>query len=236
MLLDDSSNVSVPTERMSFAIDCLGSEENSGNKIEENRHEHHDEYWLEMFRRAHKECDQRTQRWLQQKFSAILINWIHNHPQGELAYRLHTKEYYIIETFRCFWNTSLKQQKFGLTSMSDVLSYLYVSMNTVILDTFRSFSCPQDTPLMSTGMVGKVQSNANEHSQDIWALIASKLANERERRIAFLLFQCALKPGEIVATFPYEFSDVNEISLLRRNIMELLSHGDQIDFALNKIS
>jgi hypothetical protein len=235
-MLDDSGNVSVPSESISFEIDCSGSEENSGNKIEENRHEYHDQYWLEMFRRALRESDQRTQRWLQQKFSAILINWIHNHPEGELAYRLHTEEYYIIETFRCFWNTSLKQQKFGLTSMSDVLSYLYISMNTVILDTLRNFSCPQDALFMSTRIAGEAQSYENDHSQDIWALIASKLSNKRERRMAYLLFQCALKPGEIVASFPNEFSDVNEISQVRRSIMELLSRGDQIDFALNEIS
>ena len=221
-MLDDSSNVSVPSEPVSSEIDCSGGEENSGSKIVENRHEYHDQYWLEMFRRALKESDQRIQRWLQQKFSAILINWLHNHPKSELAYRLHTEEYYIIETFRCFWHTSLKQQKFDLTSMSDVLSYLYVSLNSVILDTLRNFSSPQDAPLISDRIAGEVQSYENDHSQDIWALIARKLSNERERRMAFLLFQCALKPGEIVASFPNEFRDVNEISHIRRNIMELI--------------
>jgi hypothetical protein len=235
-MLDESNNVSVPSEHISFEIDCSGSEENSGNKIGENRHEYHDQYWLEMFHRALEKSDQRTQRWLQQKFSAILMNWIHNHPKGELAYRLHTEEYYVIETFRYFWNTSLKQQKFGLKSMSDVLSYLHVSINTVILDTLRNFSSPQDASLMSTRIEGEAQSYENDHSQDVWALIASKLSNERERRMAYLLFQCDLKPGEIVASFPNEFSDVNEISQVRRNIMEILSRGDQIDFALNKIS
>jgi hypothetical protein len=221
-MLDDSSNVSVPSEPVSSEIDCSGGEENSGNKLEENPHEYHDQYWLEMFCRALKESDQCTQRWLQQKFSSILINWLHNHPKGELAYHLHTEEYYIIETFRCFWNTSLKQQKFGLTSMSDVLSNLFISMNTVILDTLRNFSCPQDALLLSNSIAGELHSYENDNSQDIWALIARKLSNERERRMAYLLFQCALKPGEIVAIFPNEFCDVKEISYIRRTIMELI--------------
>jgi hypothetical protein len=235
-MLDDSSTDSVPSERLSFEIAWLGNEEKRGNKSEEKRHEYHDQYWLEMFRYALKESDQRTRRWLQQKFSAILINWIHNHPKGELACRLHTEEYYIIETFKGFWNTSLKQQKFVLTGMSDVLSYLHVSMNTVILDALRNFSCPLDAPLMSTRTTGEMQSYQNDHSQVIWALIASKLSNERERRLAYLLFQCALKPGEIVASFPDEFSDVNEIAHIRQNIMVFLSHGDQIYNTMNKIS
>ena len=65
---------------------------------------------------------------------------------------------------------------------------------------------------------------------------SGKLSNARERRMAYLLFQCALKPGEIVGRFPNEFSDVNEISRIRRNIMELLNRGDQMRFAMNKIS
>lgn len=234
-MLDDSSNERVPSERLCHEICCLENEVFHINKVEDHCDEYHGQYWLEMFRCALKENDQHTQRWLQQKFSVIILNWIHDHPKSDLASHLRTEEYYIIETFRCFWQTLLKQQKFDFTNMADVLSYLHVIMNGVILNTLRNYSSPQDAPLTSTSMSGEVLSNENDSIHEILGLIERKLSNARERRIAYLLFQCALKPGEIVDHFPNEFCDVNEISRIRRNIMELLSGGDQFYFAMNKI-
>ena len=195
-----------------------------------------DQDWLEMFRHAVKESNLHVQRRLQKKFSAILLNWIHDHPKCVLACRLHTEEYYIIETFRCFWLTLRKQQKFDFASISDVLSYLHVSMNGVILETFRNYSTTREVLLTSSSMERESQPDEIDNSREIWGLIVGKLFSTRERRMAYLLFQCALKPRDIVESFPDEFSDVNEISLIRRDIMELLSSGDQIYFAMNKIS
>jgi hypothetical protein len=221
-MLDDSSNDRVPSEHTPNEIGYLDNEEYSINKVEDYCDKYHDQYWLEMFRHALKEDDQRAQKRLQQKFSTILLDWIHDHPKSDLTCHLHTEEYYIIETFRCFWRTLRKQQKIDLTSMADVLSRLHVSMNGVILDTLRNFSRPQEAPITSTSVAGEMQSNETNNSHEIWGLIEGNLSNSRERRMAYLLFQCALKPGEIVGSFPDEFSDVNEISHIRRNIMELL--------------
>jgi len=162
-----------------------------------------------------------------------LDKWDHH---SDLVCRLHAKEYYVIEAFSCFWNTLRNQQKFDLVSMADVLSHLHVSMNSVILDVLRNYFSPQEGPFTNTNSTTKAPSNVNDYSLEIWGLIESQLSNARERRMAYLLFQCALKPGEIVGRFPNEFSDVNEISHIRRNIMEFLNRGDQIYFAMKKIS
>jgi len=235
-MLDDSSDDRVPSEGLSHEICFLDNEELQVNKVEVYCKEYPDQYWLEMFRCALYENDQHSQRWLQQKFSVIILNWIHDHPKSSIACQLRTEEHYINETFRCFWQTLLKQQKFDLPHLADVLSYLQVIMNGVILDTLRNNSSPQDVPLISTSMAGEAQSNENDSIHDIWGLIEGKLSNTREGRIAYLLFQCALKPGEIVDRFPNEFSDVNEISRMRRNIMEILTRGDRNYSAMNKIS
>ena len=233
-MLDNSSNDRVPSERLSQEICCLVDEEFHIAKVEDYREEYHGQYWLEMFCRALKENDQHMQGWLQRNFSVIILNWIHGHPKSRLACQLRAEEYYIIETFRCFWQTLIKQQKFDLPSMAYVLSYLHVIMNGVILNALRNYSSPQEIPLPN--MAGDVQSNDNDSFHEVWGLIEGKLSNTRERRIAYLLFQCALKPGEIVDHFPNEFSDVNEISRIRRNIIELLNREDQIYLAVNKIS
>src|SRR5215471_10973290 len=108
-MLNESSNDHEPPERISYEIDRIVSGEFRNNKFEDYSNRYHDRYWLEMFCRALKKNDQSLQRWLQQKFSAIIFNWMHKHPKGDLACRLHSREYYVIETFRSFW-TSLREQ------------------------------------------------------------------------------------------------------------------------------
>jgi len=73
-----------------------------------------------------------------------------------------------------------------------------------------------------------------EEGLDMWDIIQSLLANERERRVAYLLFHCNLRPREIVRRCAPEFTDVQEIYHLRRNIMErLLRDSEQIRWNLD---
>ena len=48
------------------------------------------------------------------------------------------------------------------------------------------------------------------------------LPDEREQRLAYLLFHCGLKPREIIHYCPQEFSSVQEIYRLHRNIIDRL--------------
>jgi len=64
---------------------------------------------------------------------------------------------------------------------------------------------------------------------EIWEILQEMLPDARERRLAYLLFHCGLKPREIVRFCPQEFNDIPEICRLRRNIMErLLRNTDQM--------
>ena len=51
------------------------------------------------------------------------------------------------------------------------------------------------------------------------------LPNERERRAAFLLYYCNLKPRDIVRYCVDGFDNVQEIYRLRRNILERLQRN-----------
>lgn len=60
-------------------------------------------------------------------------------------------------------------------------------------------------------------------TQKLWQAIEDALSNDRERRLAYLLFHCGLKPQDIVSKMPDEFSDVCEITHLRLRIMQVLT-------------
>jgi hypothetical protein len=184
---------------------------------------HYDRYYLEMFRRAFKEDNRGAQRWLQHRLGEVVVVWMHAHPRWDLAFHLHTEEYYVIRTFKRCWQSSHPHENFEFKIMAEALNYLRVCLNGVILDELRGYSRPGRAPLLKSVVARESKSNEDDSSHEVWSMIDKRLSNARERRLAYLLFHCALKPVEIVHQCPKEFSDVREVSGMRRDIMELLS-------------
>jgi TIR domain len=56
----------------------------------------------------------------------------------------------------------------------------------------------------------------------LWNVIAAMLPDEREQRLAYLLYDCGLKPREITRLLPEEFKKIQEVYQLRRTILERL--------------
>ena len=54
----------------------------------------------------------------------------------------------------------------------------------------------------------------------VWENLQRLLPSERERRLAYLLYHCGLRPREIVRFLPQEWSEIQEIYRLRRDILE----------------
>ena len=64
---------------------------------------------------------------------------------------------------------------------------------------------------------------------ELWDNLNGLFSNPREKRLAYLLFHCGLKPREIVRFCSQEWSSEHEIYRLRRTIMErFLRNADQL--------
>ena len=87
--------------------------------------------------------------------------------------------------------------------------------------------------LPETGEAGELQAEDATGRSEVWEALQAMLSDEREQRLAYLLFHCGLKPREIIRFCPQEWSDVREIYRLRRNIMERLLHNaDRLQWRL----
>ena len=222
-MMDDSNSDRLPTVRTFNEINCL---ENGGCNIlmvEDDYDEYDDQYYLEMLRRALSDHDQHAQRRLQNYFSVKVLDLMNCHPSKDKACRLHSEDYYIIETFKHFWQTLLQHHEIECKSMADVLYYLRISLNGAILDTLRNHARQDEMPLLSSSRERALNITGNGSSYEVWSIIERKLSGARERRLAYLLFHYALKPGDVVRNCPEDFSDVHEVSRMRRDIIELLS-------------
>jgi hypothetical protein len=193
-----------------------------------------DAYGVELLRRATVLGDQEAWTCMQYCLSEMVHGWLRRHPSREVACRLESEENYVAQAFERFWQATTLTQRVEFSTLAAALQYLRASLNGAILDTLRAYARPREISLPEPGEPGEPQVEDTTDSSEIWEILQTMLPNEREQRLAYLLFHCGLKPREIVRFCPQEWSDVQEIYRLRRNIVErLLRHADSLRWQLN---
>jgi hypothetical protein len=169
---------------------------------------------LDMFHRALIQGDSQAREWVQRSYRKTVLHWLHNHPHKVEIYRFYDENYYVSQTFAHFWQAAADKQGLKFDTLDEALQYLYASLNGVLVDTLRA---------SSHGLVWP-EEDLND-SAELWKTIQELISDVRQQRLAYLLYHCGLKPGEIVRTCPREFSSVQEISRLRCDILEQLLHN-----------
>lgn len=181
-----------------------------------------DQFALELFRRALSEHDTLAWQAIQQSFYGIVLRWLQGHPMRTEACRLDSEENYVAQTFTRFWVATVNNQEIAFRTLAAVLQYLRACLNGIILDTVRTYSRPREVSLPESDVLEELAADDRDDADELWEVIKSLLTDERQQRVAYLLFYCHLKPREILWYQPREFSDIREIYRLRRNIMERL--------------
>jgi hypothetical protein len=193
-----------------------------------------DAYGLELLRRAIIQSDQEAWTWVQHCFGGMVRGWLRHHPQREIACHLESEEHYVAQTFERFWQVTAFNQQVEFSTLAAALQYLRASLNGVILDILRVYARPGAVLLLGSGEPGEPLVEDNTENGEVWESLQMLLSNPREQRLAYLLFHCGLKPREIIRFCPQEWSDIQEIYRLRRNIMEgLLRNTDHLSWRLS---
>jgi hypothetical protein len=133
---------------------------------------------------------------------------------------LYSEEYYIDRAFQCAWQIPLDSPPFEFNNLATVLRCLCANLHGLILDVLREPVSAKVTGVTASHSTGALCNSAE--TQQIWSNLQVSLSNERERRLANLLFSCGLKPKDIVDMYPQEFGDVREISRVRLTMIELI--------------
>src|SRR6266851_997043 len=180
-------------------------------------------YCLEILRRALVEQTDEAWSVLQQCFSETIRIWIRSHPSSDVAFLRDSEENYIAQTFSRFW-FAVRDQHLEFTTLYAALSYLHATLNGLIMDTLRSHLRlrSREVPFPEPGCSEEPLAGSTMDNQSIWESIQPLLPDERERRLAYLLYYCGLKPRDIVLHCSKEFDDVKEIYRLNHNIVERL--------------
>jgi DNA-directed RNA polymerase specialized sigma24 family protein len=187
-----------------------------------------DQYCLEIFRRAMLEHNDEAWHLLVGRFQEFLLAAFRRHPRCEVASRLDSPENYVAKAFERLWVAAAHNQQVTFTSLGGALRYLRVCLDSTILDMLRASARRNEVPLPEPGFAMEPAVEDQDEGGELWEVIRAMLPNERERRLAFLLYHCNLKPREIVRLRPQEFSNVDEIYRLRRNIVDRLERGKDL--------
>lgn len=191
------------------------------------------EYGLELLRRAIVEENEEAWTGMQHCFSGLVRGWLHRHPKRDIAFRLESEENYVAQTFERFWQATALTRHVEFITLAAAMQYLHACLNGAILDTLRAYARPREVTLPEAGEVGELQAEDTTENSEVWDALQTMLSDEREKRLAYLLFHCGLKPREVIRFCPQEWSDVYEIYRLRRNIIERLLHNaDQLRWRL----
>ena len=186
-------------------------------------------YGVELIRRATLQGDHAARAWVQHCFGGVVLSWLYRHPKRSHACRLENEEYYVTQAFDRFWQATASNQRVEFTTLAAVLHSLRASLNGAILDMLRAYARPREVSRSVPGEPCEPLVEDSTENSEVWEILHMILSNPRERRLAYLLFHCGLKPREIVRFCPQEWSGVQEIYRLRRTIMErLLCHADQL--------
>ena len=178
---------------------------------------------LDLLHRALVERKDEAWSELQQWFGESIRKWIRSHPSRDVALLRDSEENYIAQTFSRFWY-AVHTQQLEFTTVYAALCYLRATLNGLLTDTLRCHLRLR-TREVSLSEPGGYQEPSVEDTmgdESIWKSIESLLCDERERRLAYLLYYCGLKPRDIVVRCTQEFDDVKEIYRLSHNIIERL--------------
>lgn len=194
---------------------------------------YNEQYCLEIFHRALVQHDADAWELLQELFNPMVRAWMQRHPRQHIACYHEPVEHYVAHTFTRVWQSSIRNT-LEFDTLSAALGYLKLSLQGVVIDTLRMYSRPNEAPLADSGSgldaysIGEHANEDNYESGARWDSIKGLLSNERERRLAYLFYNCNLNPKEIARNYPEQFSDIQEIYHLARNIMEqLMRNRDQ---------
>jgi len=178
---------------------------------------------LDLLHRALVEHSDEAWSQLQHCFSEFIRKWIRSHPSRDVALLRDSEENYIAQTFSRFWY-AVHTQQLEFTTVYAALCYLRATLNGLLTDTLRCHLRlrAREVSLSEPGCYQEPLVEDSMGGESIWKGIETLLGDEREKRLAYLLYYCGLKPRDIVARCSQEFDNVKEIYRLNHNIIERL--------------
>lgn len=188
---------------------------------------------LAIFNRAVEYNDTIAWQTLHERFSGMMRYWLRQSLAQDCWYGVESEENYIALAFERFWYAASHKKHIHFATLAAALDYLRASLRSVAIDIIRTQKRNAAFPIQHSDASEVLVEESYEEASELWEEIKKVLPDEREQRAANLLFNCNLKPRQIVQLRPQEFSDVQELYRVRRKVFErCIQNADSLRWRL----
>lgn len=190
------------------------------------RQEYDPRFCFELFRRAITLRDQLAWEYIYLQYRPLVSVWIERHP---IFHALDDDvEFFVNRVFEKMWSM-LTPEKLALSpGLSAVLSYLHKCVNSVLIDTMRAHERlvvfseeeeEQNEPREPEEQSPEQKTLRRDAAGKLWAMLAERCKDEKERAAAYGSFVLALKVSEVYEAYPGIFKNVQEIYRVKENLL-----------------
>jgi hypothetical protein len=167
---------------------------------------------VELLFMATEYNDSRAWEGIKVCFEQLVRGWLSRHPQKDAALRIKSEQHYMTLAFEEFRRVTISERMRFPTLLAG-LRCLFLCLNGVIQSALRTNAARDYTLTLLAQTTDTITAG------ELMTIVQNLLTSERERRLAYLIFHCGLQPDEIVRDCPEEFSDLQEVTMLRCSIM-----------------
>jgi hypothetical protein len=182
-------------------------------------------YAHELFRRALAERDDAAWIALYDLYHNLVERWVCKSTAFELSGE--PSDVLVGEAFARFWQAIPPARFAQFPSVAALLHYLQMCAGSVVIDSARAVARLASAEMAPLG-------NAHQRAPDeevleqmrrreLWRYIGQRLNSQVERVVIVESFVNGLKPSDIQARHTELFASVNEVYMVKRNVIERLS-------------
>jgi DNA-directed RNA polymerase specialized sigma24 family protein len=190
-------------------------------------------YCFELFRRAIRSKDERALEVIIVQYRPLVAywvdRWVSKHPEFSL-FNEETQDF-VAQAFERFW-VSYTSAKFehAQSSLPAVLKYLQMCVHGALTDSWRKLhrlQLEQDTREEERELSDPAPTpEALFQKDELWQLIRKKSKHPKEYLVLYASFYLNLSPRDILAEYPDQFGEINEVYRYKTNILERLERDN----------
>ena len=202
--------------------------------------EHDPCFCFELFRRAITQRDDTAWDALYTQYRPMITRWVERHPLYPMVDE--EAQYFVNWALERMWSVLHPERFESFPDLKSLLRYLKMCVHSVLVDFTRmgeqARALRDETEeaerLPDEGEAGiEEQVLRRARQAELWTWLEARLKTEQERRVAYGSFVLALKPRELFALYPGQFRSVDEIYLVKDNLLARLRRDRDLSALLN---
>ena len=212
---------------MSMSVDTLAQRCADETRKWNERQPSDAQFCFELLRRALADGIPEAFTHVYQIYERQVMGWVHSHSRFALTGE--SADFFAGAALRTFF-FAMQGPKFArFAGVPQVLAYLKMCVHTAIMQYLRDQRTVDMTPLEDVGEIGEASDLATRtNAAELWDHICRLLPDPHDLRLARCVFLLDLKPRQIVAAYPLDWSNEREVTVATYRIRRLLRNDVEL--------